>query len=207
MRHMSEIRLVHHSERSSAVGPMGLPICQLGQSSCCCGCWCPIGKGRTVSLLPRPLGVIRSFGMLWTEYDLLGNVFMSWWRIAQAFFWCAVVAIPLGILMSSYRWLFELINPVAAPMRAMPLTAFLPAFIALVWHRRNREDCFPVVRNVFLLAGSGRRRGESGRQRAAGNGLHSRSQNSGMLCGWCFARRSRRFSRHSESSMTSAGPT
>jgi len=81
--------------------------------------------------LPKPMGVIRAFARLWTEYDLLGNVFQSWWRIAQAFFWCAVVAIPLGILMASFRWLFELINPVAAPMRAMPLTAFLPAFIAL----------------------------------------------------------------------------
>jgi len=47
--------------------------------------------------LPKPLGVIRAFGKLWTEYDLLGNVFQSWWRIAQAFFWCAVVAIPLGM--------------------------------------------------------------------------------------------------------------
>src|ERR1700729_130140 len=91
----------------------------------------PYWQGPHVSLFPRPLGVIRSFKLLWTEYDLLGNVFMSWWRIAQAFFWCAVVAIPLGVLMSSYRGLFELINPVAAPMRAMPLTAFLPAFIAL----------------------------------------------------------------------------
>ncbi|HXY77669.1 MAG TPA: hypothetical protein VEH47_02570, partial [Candidatus Acidoferrales bacterium] len=74
----------------------------------------PYWVGPHFSLLPRPLGVIRSFAMLWTEYDLLGNVFMSWWRIAQAFFWCAVVAIPLGILMSSYRWLFEFINPIAA---------------------------------------------------------------------------------------------
>src|SRR3989475_4280272 len=81
--------------------------------------------------LPKPMGVIRAFGKLWTEYDLLGNVVKSWWRIAQAFFWCTVVAVPLGILMASYRWLFEFINPVAAPMRAMPLTAFLPAFIAL----------------------------------------------------------------------------
>src|ERR1700751_1640945 len=75
--------------------------------------------GKLHFSLPKPLGVIKAFGKLWTEYDLLGNVFMSWWRIAQAFFWCALVAIPLGILMSSYRWLFELINPVAAPMRAM----------------------------------------------------------------------------------------
>src|SRR5439155_21725940 len=74
--------------------------------------------------LPKPMGVLRAFGKLWTEYDLLGNVMESWWRIAQAFFWCAVVAIPLGILMASFRWLFELINPIAAPMRAMPLTPF-----------------------------------------------------------------------------------
>jgi len=81
--------------------------------------------------LPKPMGVVRAFGKLWTEYDLLGNVVKSWWRIAQAFFWCAIVAIPLGILMASFRWVFELVNPVAAPMRAMPITAFLPAFIAL----------------------------------------------------------------------------
>jgi NitT/TauT family transport system permease protein len=82
-------------------------------------------------VLPEPVGVVRAIGRLWVEYDLLGNVFMSWWRIAQAFFWCAVVAIPLGLLMGSYRWLFHLVNPIAAPMRSMPITAFLPAFIAL----------------------------------------------------------------------------
>src|SRR5436309_11176362 len=56
---------------------------------------------------------------------------MSWWRIVQAFFWCAAIAIPLGLLMASFRWLHDLVNPVAAPMRAVPITAFLPAFIAL----------------------------------------------------------------------------
>jgi NitT/TauT family transport system permease protein len=68
---------------------------------------------------------------LWTEYDLLGNVFQSWWRIAQAFFWSALVAIPLGLLMASFPVVFHFVNPIAAPMRSMPITAFLPAFIAL----------------------------------------------------------------------------
>ncbi len=81
--------------------------------------------------LPDPVGVVKSIGRLWVEYDLLGNVFQSWWRIAQAFFWSAVVAIPLGLLMGSFPWVFHLVNPIAAPMRAMPITAFLPAFIAL----------------------------------------------------------------------------
>jgi len=101
--------------------------------------------------LPKPLGVVRAFGKLWTEYDLLGNVFQSWWRIAQAFFWCAVVAIPLGILMASFRWLFGLINPIAAPMRAMPLTAFLPAFIALFGMDETMKVAFLWFGMFFYL--------------------------------------------------------
>jgi NitT/TauT family transport system permease protein len=81
--------------------------------------------------LPPPAGVAKAFLRLWTENNLWANVFQSWWRIAQAFFWSAVIAIPLGILMGSFRWLHDLINPIAAPMRSMPITAFLPAFIAL----------------------------------------------------------------------------
>jgi NitT/TauT family transport system permease protein len=101
--------------------------------------------------LPKPMGVIRAFGKLWTEYDLLGNVVESWWRIAQAFFWCAIIAIPLGILMASFRWLFELINPVAAPMRAMPLTAFLPAFIALFGMDETMKVAFLWFGMFFYL--------------------------------------------------------
>ena len=101
--------------------------------------------------LPKPMGVVRAFGKLWTEYDLLGNVVKSWWRIAQAFFWCTVVAIPLGILMASFRWLFELVNPVAAPMRAMPITAFLPAFIALFGMDETMKVAFLWFGMFFYL--------------------------------------------------------
>jgi NitT/TauT family transport system permease protein len=101
--------------------------------------------------LPKPMGVVRAFGKLWTEYDLLGNVFKSWWRIAQAFLWCTILAIPLGILMASFRWLFELINPVAAPMRAMPITAFLPAFIALFGMDETMKIAFLWFGMFFYL--------------------------------------------------------
>src|SRR6516165_5989975 len=101
--------------------------------------------------LPKPMGVVRAFARLWTEYDLLGNVFESWWRIAQAFFWCTVVAIPLGILMASFRWVFELVNPVAAPMRAMPITAFLPAFIALFGMDETMKVAFLWFGMFFYL--------------------------------------------------------
>lgn len=101
--------------------------------------------------VPKPVGVVKAFIRLWTEYDLLGNVFKSWWRIAQAFLWSAVVAIPLGLLMGSFRWLYELINPIAAPMRSMPITAFLPAFIALFGMDEGMKIAFLFFGMFFYL--------------------------------------------------------
>jgi NitT/TauT family transport system permease protein len=97
------------------------------------GVWFLVTRGDLLPplALPDPAGVVKAIGRLWAEYDLLGNVLQSWWRIAQAFFWSAVVAIPLGLLMGAFPWVFHFVNPVAAPMRSMPITAFLPAFIAL----------------------------------------------------------------------------
>jgi NitT/TauT family transport system permease protein len=80
---------------------------------------------------PQPLRVVAALSRLWEEYDLLGNVIKSWWRIAQAFTLSAVIAIPLGLCMASFRWFGALVNPIAAPMRSMPITAFLPAFLGL----------------------------------------------------------------------------
>jgi len=101
--------------------------------------------------LPKPAGVVQAFARLWTEYDLLGNVFKSWWRIAQAFFWSALVAIPLGLLMGSFRWLHGIVNPVAEPMRSMPITAFLPAFIALFGMEESMKVAFLWFGMFFYL--------------------------------------------------------
>ena len=82
-------------------------------------------------VFPTPLEVLRAFKPLFTERALLSNVYASWLRIGQAFLWCVVIAVPLGLLMGAFRWIYDLVNPVAEPMRSMPTTAFLPAFIGL----------------------------------------------------------------------------
>ncbi|MFN7997267.1 MAG: ABC transporter permease subunit [Bryobacteraceae bacterium] len=101
--------------------------------------------------LPNPLGVMRAFFRLWSEYDLLGNVAKSWWRIAQAFACCVVVAVPLGLFMSSFRWVHDLVNPVAAPMRSMPITAFVPAFTALFGMDESMKVAFLWFGMFFYL--------------------------------------------------------
>ena len=104
-----------------------------------------------VMALPKPSGVLQALGRLWTDFDLLGNVAQSWWRIAQAFFWSAVVAIPLGLAMASFGWFFQLVNPIAAPMRAMPITAFLPAFMGLFGMGEEMKIGFLIFGMFFYL--------------------------------------------------------
>ena len=101
--------------------------------------------------LPKPMGVVSAFARLWTEYDLLGNVFMSWWRIGQAFLWSAAIAIPLGLLMGSFRWLHAIVNPIAEPMRSMPITAFVPAFIGLFGMEEGMKVGFLFFGMFFYL--------------------------------------------------------
>ncbi len=95
--------------------------------------WALVTKWDLISsyVFPTPMEVLRAFPLLFSERGLLANVWASWVRIGQAFLWCVVVAIPLGLLMASFRWVNDLIEPVAAPMRSMPITAFLPAFIGI----------------------------------------------------------------------------
>ncbi|HLJ27055.1 MAG TPA: ABC transporter permease subunit [Candidatus Angelobacter sp.] len=101
--------------------------------------------------VPTPMEVIRAFPALFTENALLKNVETSWLRIGQAFLWCAVIAIPLGLLMASFRWVHDLVNPVAAPMRSMPLTAFLPAFIGLFGIEERMKVIFLWFGMFFYL--------------------------------------------------------
>lgn len=125
LRHVFEIRRGVSSRTKLALGLASWVLLILT--------WFLVTQSRLLPpfSLPRPAGVVQAFFRLWTDYDLPGNVFQSWWRIAQAFLWSAVIAIPLGVLMGGFIWLNHLVNPIAAPMRSMPITAFLPAFIAL----------------------------------------------------------------------------
>ncbi len=115
--------------------------------------WFVLTRGHLLPpfALPDPIGVVKAMGRLWTEYDLLGNVFMSWWRIAQAFLWSALIAIPLGVLMGAFPWLHDFVNPVAAPMRSMPITAFLPAFMALFGMDEGMKVGFLIFGMFFYL--------------------------------------------------------
>jgi NitT/TauT family transport system permease protein len=115
--------------------------------------WAAIAQWEWISsyVFPSPMGVLRAFPELFSERGLLANVWASWLRIGEAFVLSAVVAIPLGLLMASFRWLNDLVEPVAAPMRSMPITAFLPAFIGLLGIGEGMKVAFLWFGMFFYL--------------------------------------------------------
>ncbi|MGQ0508813.1 MAG: ABC transporter permease [Myxococcaceae bacterium] len=81
------------------------------------------------SFLPPPHEVVRSLLYLFIEQDLVGAIRTSFLRILLAFALSVAVAFPLGVLMGSFEAVNRFFDPIMAPLRYLPITAFIPLLI------------------------------------------------------------------------------
>jgi NitT/TauT family transport system permease protein len=94
--------------------------------------WCLATYGpRAVSpdFLPSPTDVLGGMAELFNKYELGLAIWTSTRRIAFAFLLASSVAFPLGVLMGSFDAINRLLEPIVAPMRYMPISAFIPLLI------------------------------------------------------------------------------
>jgi NitT/TauT family transport system permease protein len=95
--------------------------------------WCvlTLGAHPIVSqiFLPSPIQVLQATLQMIFEHTLFGAIWASTLRILISFVAAAVVALPLGILMGAYEPFNRLMEPVMAPLRYMPISAFIPLLI------------------------------------------------------------------------------
>ncbi len=79
--------------------------------------------------LPGPDQVLQAFVTMFTEKDLLVDVGVSLARVCGGFLLGALVAIPLGLLMGSFKAVQALFEPAIGLIRYMPASAFVPLLI------------------------------------------------------------------------------
>ena len=79
--------------------------------------------------LPSPAAVAIAFQRLWATGELQQDTIASLWRVGVGFFFSALFAIPIGILMGSFRSIRALLEPLFGLMRYMPAPAFIPLLI------------------------------------------------------------------------------
>jgi len=93
--------------------------------------WCVLSYGglAPADFLPSPTEVVRGTLQLFLQYDLWGAILVSTRRIALAFLLASAVALPLGVLMGAFSPVNRLFEPIVAPLRYMPISAFIPLLI------------------------------------------------------------------------------
>ena len=102
--------------------------------------------------LPPPDEVLRSLLFLFFEKGLLGAVGVSVQRILIAFALSVAIALPLGILMGSFQAVNRFFDPILAPMRYLPITAFIPLLILWFGIEEEQKVAFLFLGTfVFLL--------------------------------------------------------
>jgi NitT/TauT family transport system permease protein len=79
--------------------------------------------------LPSPYSVIIAAQRLWETGELQQDTIASLWRVGVGFSLSAAFAIPVGILMGSFRSIRALLEPLFGLMRYMPAPAFIPLLI------------------------------------------------------------------------------
>ncbi|MBA3765715.1 MAG: ABC transporter permease [Acidobacteria bacterium] len=95
------------------------------------GAWCVETYGRMVQpdFLPTPTEVLRGTLQLFIQYDLGTAIYISTRRIVLAFLLASALALPLGVLMGAFDPINRFFEPIMAPLRYMPISAFIPLLI------------------------------------------------------------------------------
>ena len=80
---------------------------------------------------PAPSTVMGAMGRMIESQDLLQHAGISTVRVWSAFLLAAAMAIPIGILMSSYRALGAALEPIVDFIRYLPVPALVP--LSIIW--------------------------------------------------------------------------
>ena len=99
--------------------------------------------------LPSPVKVLQA--TLATIFDgtLPAAIAASFLRILVSFLAAALVALPLGILMGAFEPINRLMEPVMAPMRYLPISAFIPLLILWLGIGESQKIAFLFL-GVFV---------------------------------------------------------
>ncbi len=118
------------------------------------GLWALLSYGPMAEsdFLPSPSEVLRGTLQLFFDYDLAGSIWISTKRILIAFGLAVAFAYPLGVLMGSFSPIEAFFEPVMAPLRYMPISAFIPLLILWFGIDESQKIAFLFLGTfVYLL--------------------------------------------------------
>jgi NitT/TauT family transport system permease protein len=97
------------------------------------GIWSVLSYGNLVEgyFLPPPHTVLLASVELFTKYHLVADITASFYRVSLGFLLAAAIAVPLGILMGTFKLAEAFVEPLNDFIRYMPVPAFIP--LTILW--------------------------------------------------------------------------
>lgn len=93
--------------------------------------------------LPAPDTIIKDAVLLFSEFDLMTDVWASVFRVCAGFLLAAVIGVPLGVFMGSLKVCEAFFEPLLGFIRYMPASAFIPLFI--LWLGIGESEKIAVI--------------------------------------------------------------
>ncbi|MEM9154571.1 MAG: ABC transporter permease [Cyanobacteria bacterium P01_F01_bin.33] len=96
-------------------------------------CWSLLSYGGFVPslFLPTPTQVGHAAQIMLIENGYLADIAASLFRVGAGFAIAALLSLPLGIAMGTFRGMESLITPIVGTVRYMPVAAFIP--LVILW--------------------------------------------------------------------------
>ncbi len=91
--------------------------------------WATFGGYVTPTFLANPITMVKEGWSLLTEFGFLYDIGITIWRVVGGFVLAAVLAIPLGIAMGTYKPVEAFFEPFVSFARYLPASAFIPLLI------------------------------------------------------------------------------
>lgn len=87
--------------------------------------------GMDPVFMPSPQAVLLKTKEWWVEAGLLGDMGISIYRVVAGFLLSAVLALPIGLYIGTFRSVQALLEPLTDLIRYMPAVAFIP--LVMLW--------------------------------------------------------------------------
>lgn len=102
-------------------------------------------------ILPSPMEVLQSFPKLHFDQGLVRSTWVSFVRVTAGFLLAAVVALPLGVYMATFRPVAAFFRPLALAGAYVPIVVFIPLTIAWFGLSETQKIAFLFIGCFVIL--------------------------------------------------------
>jgi NitT/TauT family transport system permease protein len=118
--------------------------------------WCGLTLGAHPAVdklfLPSPVAVLQATLRMLFDGTLVEHIGASVFRITVSFLAASAIALPLGVFMGAFEPINRIMEPVMAPLRYLPISAFIPLLILWLGIGEEQKVAFLFLGVfVFLL--------------------------------------------------------